>query len=45
MDHQPLSSRKYSFKEVLARFRDPKFSSGSVLDFNIDENTDETYLC
>lgn len=45
MDHQPLSSRKYNFKEVLARFRDPKFSSGSVLDFNIDENTDETYLC
>ena len=45
MDHQPLASRKYSFKEVLARFRDPKFSSGSVLDFNVDESIDEKYLC
>ena len=43
MDQQP-SNKKYPFKEVLARYKDPHFSSGSVLDFNVDEDIDEKYL-
>ena len=43
MDQQP-SKKKYPFKEVLARYKDPQFSSGSVLDFNVDEDIDEKYL-
>ena len=43
MDQQP-SNKKYPFKEVLARFKDPKFASGSVFDFNVDEDIDEDYL-
>ncbi len=40
MDQMP-SNKTYEFKDVLSRIKDPDFSSGSVLDFNIDEDMNE----
>jgi hypothetical protein len=42
-DQQP-SNKKYDFKEILKNYKDPNFSSGSVLDFNIDEDFNEDRL-